>query len=218
VKRGGFTLLEILVSIVILAMALTVAWQTFAAVTGAWKRSKEMLDTVHHGDYVIQQLAGTLRSMVIFDSTPEKYAFQIENNGAGYGEHTISFVTAGKAFIPPGTQFEYGLHRLRIGIGHDEEGNEGFTAEALPHLVKKDEYDPESWFISGHIKGLRCRLYDLEEERWTDTWEYSNSLPGLIEITLIADSPEEYGEPVEFCQLIEIPLGPEITNIVSEAN
>ena len=62
-------------------------------------------------------------------------------------------------------------------------------------------------------------MYDTQEgeEGWKDIWEYSNAIPGLIEITLYAEPAKEFDEPVEFRQLVEIPLGPPVTNDVSTA-
>jgi hypothetical protein len=66
---------------------------------------------------------------------------------------------------------------------------------------------------------LSCKIYDTHdgEDRWRDDWEYSNAIPGLVEITLYADPPEKNADPVEFRQVIEIPLGPPVTNEVSAA-
>ena len=79
--------------------------------------------------------------------------------------------------------------------------------------------EKKSWFVTDNIKGLSCQVFDTDqdEERWRDDWEYSNAIPGLIEITLYAEPIDKYDDPIEFRQLIEIPLGPPVTNDISEA-
>lgn len=217
--RNGFTLLEVLISMVILSIAMTVAWQTFSTSTRAWTGGREMLDKVHHGDFVLGQLASSLRSMAFFESKPEKYAFRMENNRVGYGEHTISWVTGSSAFIPPGEAIAHGLHRIQIGGGEDEDGTEGLVVTVWPYLADEEKVEKQSWFVSENIKGLSCKVYDTKEgeEGWKDKWEYSNAIPGLIEITLYAEPVKKHDRPVEFRQLIEIPLGKPVTNVVSEA-
>jgi type II secretion system protein J len=217
--RNGFTLLEVMISVVILAIAMMVAWQMFAAVTRSWTGARARMDKTHHGDFVLSQLSASLRSMAFFESKPEAYAFRVKNNLSGYGKHSISWVTASGAFIPPGEIYAHGLHRIEIGGGEDDDGNEGLVVTVWPYLAEEDEVEKKSWFISENIKGLRCRVYDTKEgeEGWTEKWEYSNSIPGLIEITLYAEPASEHDDPVEFRQLIEIPLGPPVTNVVSEA-
>ncbi len=215
----AFTLLEVMISMVILSIALVLAWQTFSSATRAWTGSRRLIDKMHHGDFVLTQLSSALRSMAFFESAKEHYGFRMENNSTGDGEHTISWVTASKAFIPRGEIFEHGLHRIEVGGGTDEDGEDGLVVTAWPHLADEDEVEKKSWFITDAIKGLRCRVYDTDqdEERWRDDWEYSNAIPGLIEITLYAEPIDQYDDPIEFRQLIEIPLGPPVTNDVSEA-
>jgi len=219
--RRGFTLLEVMIAVVILAIAMTVAFQTFSAVTHAWTGARSVMDKMHHGDFALGQLSSALRSMAFFkENAPEKYAFRIENNSAGEGEHTISWVTASSAFIPPGEDaYSHGLHRIEVGGGTDEDGVDGLVVTVWPYLADEDKVEKKSWFVSENIKGLSCKVYDANEgeERWKDTWEYSNAIPGLIEITLYAAPEKEYGDPIEFRQIIEIPLGPPVTNVVSEA-
>jgi prepilin-type N-terminal cleavage/methylation domain-containing protein len=214
-KRRGFTLLEIMISIVILVIAMTIAWQTFSSVTLAWTRARKLMDSTHHGDFVLTQLASALRSMAFFDSLPDKYGFRMDDNSSGkYGDHSISWVTASGAFVPRGEFAEHGLHRIEIGAGKDDDGNEGLLVSVWPHLADEDEVEKKSWVISENIKGLTCYVYNLEEEDWDTDWEDTNSIPGLIEITLYADPLEKYGDPIEYHQLIEIPLGPPVTTEV----
>lgn len=218
-RRRGFTLLEVLLAMVILSISMTVAWQTFSTATRAWNSGREVLDKTHHGDFVLGQLASSLRSMVFFPTAPEKYAFRIKNNSAGRGQQTISWVTGSSAFIPPGEAAAHGLHRIEVGAGEDEDGAEGLVVTVWPYLADEEKVEKKSWLVSENIQGLTCKVYDTKsgEEGWKDDWEYSNSIPGLIEISLYAAPAEQGGDPVKFRQLIEIPLGPPVTNEVSEA-
>ena len=219
-SRRGFTLLEVMIAIVILAIAMTIAFQTFSAVTRAWTGARTLMDKMHHGDFVMDQLSSALRSMAFFNTTPEKYAFRMENNSVGEGEQTISWVTGSSAFIPPGEElYAHGLHRIQVGAGTDEDGVEGLVVTVWPYLADEEKVEKKSWLVSENIKGLRCRVYDTkkDEEGWRDDWEYSNAIPGLVEITIYAEPEKEAAEPIEFRQLIEIPLGPAVTNEVSEA-
>lgn len=217
--RRGFTLLEVMIAVVILAIAMTVAGQLFFAVTKAWTRARVVMDQTHHGDFVLGQLTAALRSMAFSENKPEVYGFRMEKNPLGEGEHTISWVTDNAAFMPPGDPASHGRHRIAVGAGEDEDGAEGLLVTVWPYLANEEEVEKKSWLISDQIKGVRCLAYDTKqgEEGWRDDWEYSNAIPGLIEITLYAEPLNEEDDPVEFRQLIEIPLGPAVTNEVSEA-
>lgn len=217
--RNGFTLLEVMIAVVILAIAMTVAGQLFFAVTKAWTRARVVMDRTHHGDFVLGQLTAALRSMAFSDNKPEVYGFRMEKNPLGEGEHTISWVTDSGAFMPPGDPASRSRHRIEVGAGEDEDGAEGLLITVWPYLANEEEVEKKSWLVSEQIKGLKCLAYDTKqgEEGWRDDWEYSNAVPGLIEITLYAYPLNKEDDPVEFRQLIEIPLGPAVTNEVSEA-
>jgi prepilin-type N-terminal cleavage/methylation domain-containing protein len=216
-KRKGFTLLEIMISLVILMVALTVAWQTFSTATRAWTNARKMMDKVHHGDFILTQLSAALRSMSFYENSAEQYGFWIENNSKGEGKHSISWVTPSKAFMPRNSEFEHGAHRIQVGAGRDDDGNEGLLVTVWSHFSDDEDAEKKSWVISENILGLSCQAYDIEEEEWDDEWEDTNSIPGLIEITLYAEPDRKRGDPIEYRQLIEIPLGPPVTNEVDSA-
>jgi prepilin-type N-terminal cleavage/methylation domain-containing protein len=215
-KRRGFTLLEIMISMVILIIALTVAWQTFSSVTRAWTSARKLMDETHHGDFVMTQLASALRSMYFpaDSSTPGKYGFRMDDVSGEYGEHSISWVTASSAFIPRGEFAEHGLHRIEVGAGEDDEGNEGLLVSVWSYLADEEDVEKKSWVVSENVKGLTCHVYIIEDEDWDTEWEKTNAIPGLIEITLYADPLEKNDDPIEYHQMIEIPLGPQVTNEV----
>ncbi len=206
-------------SMVILVIAVTIAWQIFATTLRAWTSGREALDKMHYGDFVMDRLASALRSMAFFDTAPEKYGFRMERNSSGLGEHTISWVTGSAAFIPEGEVYGYGLHRIEIGGGRDpDSGADGMLVTVWPYLANEDEVEKQSWFISDTMKGLRCVVYDNtseEDEGWTDNWEKTNAIPSLVEITLYADPPDRYSRPVQYKRMIEIPLGPIVTNKIN---
>lgn len=216
-RSSGFTLLEIMISIVILSIALTLAWQMFSTATSAWTGSRAVLDRLHHGDFVLSRLAASLRSMATFESAPEKYGFRMDSNPSGAGGKTISWVTSSSAFIPRGETFEHGLYRIEVGEGEDDDGNEGLIVSAWPHLADEEEVEKKNWLVSDAVLGLDCAVFDVEEDAWEDRWEKTNEIPGLVTITLYVKPLKPTNDPLEISQLIEIPLGPAVTNEVPEA-
>ena len=72
-EQRGFTLLEVLCAVAILAMAMSVILGTFTVCIRAWERGEEALEDLHHGDYVMEQLVSSLRSAAWFGTSPGKY-------------------------------------------------------------------------------------------------------------------------------------------------
>jgi type II secretion system protein J len=209
--RKGFTLLEVLVAVAIMAISFAIVWSTFSATINGWQRGTKLLDQLHQGDYVMEQFVTALRSAAFFKNTrPDKYGFRLDAHGGGEDSaDVISWVTSGTAFLPPDSYLANGLHRLEVSLDRDEEGRPAIAIRAWPHLADEEEdVEGEPWFVSTEVQGLRCRTYNAEEERWDHEWENTSSIPRLVEITLYLPPVKDYEEPQKLQRLIEIPIAP----------
>ncbi|MBU1694785.1 MAG: type II secretion system GspH family protein [Verrucomicrobia bacterium] len=210
-KGSGFTLLEVLVAVAIMAISFAIVWSTFSATVNGWQRGTKLLDQLHQGDYLMEQFVIALRSAAFFSSTrPDKYGFRLDAHGGGEDSaDVISWVTSGSAFLPPDSYLANGLHRLEVSLDRDNEGRPAVAVRAWPHLADEEEdVEGEPWFVSTEVKGLRCRTYNAEEERWDHEWENTSSVPRLVEITLYLPPLEKYDEPQKLQRLVEIPIAP----------
>ena len=217
-RRGGFTLIEILVAVVILAMAFVVIARTFFATLNGWTKGNAFLEKMHHGDFVIEQLVSSLRSAAFYSTKPEKYGFWLDARGGSSPRDVVSWVTSSSAFMKPGTPFVNGLHRIEVTIEDNDEGDESFTVRAWSHFTDKDEVDPEPWHISSKVKGLECEVYDFESKSWGSTWEDTNAVPSLVRISLYLEPQEKYGEPMKISRLVELPIAPAVSNAVASTD
>ena len=210
-NRNGFTLLELLVAMVILVIAMSIAFQAFSGTIRGWKRGTEVIDGIKHGDFAMTQLVKALRSTIYFYNPKKTYAFKIEKgNSGGLPADTISFVTASGAFMPEYSPFATGPHRLKLFIGNDDSGDSALFASPMPAVTDddeyEDEYDSEPLLVSRAIQGLEILLWDEETEDWTVDWEKENSVPERILLILFVASENEDEEPIEFTRIIEIPV------------
>lgn len=209
-KRAGFTLVELLVALAVAAIAIAIVWQSFAAITRAWRRSIDVTDDVRHGDFVIDQLVSALRSAAYFPIRSDRYGFWLENRG---DRDTISWVTSSTAFIPPDSPLALGLRRIMVNIEPNDDGNDAFTVRAFPHLADElDKNDAVTWPISTRVQGMNVRVWNPEDERWDEEWEDTNRIPGLVEVTLYMKPTDRYEPPMKIARLVQIPLGPLTTS------
>ena len=206
-------MLELLVTLAILVMAMSVIIGAFSITLRGWSRSQELLEGLHHGDFVMEQLVSALRSTAFIHHTPEKYGFWLDDGGGRYPQDTLSWVTSGTAFMLPNSPLANGLHRLELAIENNESGEPSVAVRAYPYLTEREDFDSETWFVSSRVKGLDCRAYDEEGERWEDGWEDTNSVPRLVEVTLFLDPIEEFGQPVKISRVVEIPVASVVSNV-----
>jgi prepilin-type N-terminal cleavage/methylation domain-containing protein len=211
----GFTLIEVLVSVLILTMAMAIVWQTFSMALNAWHKGETFLSQMHHGDFVIDQLTDALRSAAYFDESGGIYGFRLENRNSGeYPNDVLSWVKSGAGLMPQDAALARGLHRVDFTVDKNEDGEMVVMAHVYPHLADDDrdnEFgDGETWEISSVIKGINCRVYNEEDEEWSEEWENTNSIPAILEITLYMDPLEGDSEPVTIKRAVQIPISREL--------
>jgi prepilin-type N-terminal cleavage/methylation domain-containing protein len=213
-RFSGFSLIEVLVAVTILAMTFLVIWRTFLATINGWERGSKFLERLHTGDYVIEQVVSALRSAAFFTSKPGVYGFIMEKHGGEYPSDEFCWVTGSSAFLPPDSPHANGLHRIALMIGDapGSGGENGLLVKAWPHLADLNETEPEEWFISSKVKGIRCEPYNFDEKDWDTEWEDTNTIPRLVKITVYLEPQDRFGEAVKLSRLVEIPMAELATN------
>ncbi len=210
-SRCGFTMLEVIVAVVILVTAMSIAFEVFSATIRGWKRGTEVADGIKHGDFAMNQLAAALNSSIFFDNPRRIYAFQVEKDSIyGMPADIISFVTASGAFMPHDSPFAKGPHRLKLFIDPDDNGDSALFALPMPAIANpedfEDEYAQDPILVSRSISGLEVLFWDAENEDWTEEWEEQNSVPERIHVDLYVTSADKDEEPIIFSRMIEIPV------------
>jgi prepilin-type N-terminal cleavage/methylation domain-containing protein len=213
----GFTLLEILLAVSILAIVSTVTFMTFAAATTAWQRGTALVDSLHHGDFVVQQLVMGLRS-AYYPETGKKseYGFVHEDNGDdASAEDTISWVKLGGALVGRNNPVSQTPHRVEFFLTDDEDGDRVAAVKAWPLQGQDEDFDPDdvpTTFLSKRVVGLNCRMaWQLDadgEIDWLDEWEDTNRIPTVVEISLYLEPAESGEDPVELKRVVGLRLGP----------
>lgn len=208
--RKGFTLLELMVAMVIMVIAMSIAFQAFSGTIRGWKRGMEVMEGIKHGDFAMTQLVSCLNSTIYFSNQRKTYAFTFEKgSNGGLPADSISFVTSSGAFMPHDSPFSSGPHRINLFID-DEDGEPALFASAMPAVAnsedEEDEFNIEPILISREVQGLEIMVWDADAEDWTEEWEPENSVPERIMITAFIASEDPNEEPIQFSRMIEIPV------------
>ena len=211
--RRGFTLLELMLAVSILAAVTTVTYLTFSTVSQAWQRGLALTESIHHGDFVIEQIVLGLRSSYFPETGGDgsEFGFQHEDGGEGWADaDTISWVKIGSALIGKEAPYAGSPHRVKLTLEDDDEGRTAVAVRSWRVKGQPEDFDPEEVepvFLSTRIEGFNCRAaYQIidDEIDWMDEWEHTNKLPTVVEITLYLEPLEEGGEPVEVRRLLGI--------------
>ena len=202
-RRTGFTLLELLMALAVFSMAMALAAGAFWGVAKAWARGGEMLEQLHYGEFVMEQLVTALRGAAWFPSKPSAFGFRLEPGAA-------SWVTSGSAFLPLDSPLRNGLHRVAIGMD-SAAGERGLVVRAWPHLMDDmDQRDATPMLASAQVAAFDCEWYDFEMDTWSRKWEETNSLPKLVRVTLTMKRRAEFKEELDLQRVVELEVAPEL--------
>lgn len=221
IVRSGFTLVELLVAVSLIAIVMAITFTTFYSVSNAWQRGLRMAEKLNHGEYVMDQLVIGLRSA--FFPGPRGsagnafYGFVLDGGGEGaHSRDTFSWVKSGPSLLRVNDPLQQGAHRVQVSIEYDEDGRSGVAVRAWRPYENPDGFDPahlEPFFISTKVTGISCSVSTNRTEdewEWESAWENdaTNRLPLAVKITLYAEPLYENENTVEMKRLIEIPVAP----------
>ncbi len=221
-RKSAFTLVELMITITIMAIVTTVTFMTFSTITTAWKRGIELSEGLHHGDFVLEQVVAGLASSYFPDvkGGNGKYGFTLEDEGSDeYSADIITWTKLGPAMVGEDYAFLEVPHRVRLTIEDNEDGESAIAVRVWRVYGEKKEFDLETdttpIFLSPRIKGFNCQVRDPDpisedenEIEWTDEWEETNRIPTHVSITLYMDSTDDDEDTVELKRIVTIPVAP----------
>jgi prepilin-type N-terminal cleavage/methylation domain-containing protein len=219
-REGGFSLLELLLALSLLAVITVVTWMAFSTVAGAWQRGTDMADKLHHGDFVVEQLVMALRS-AYYPSTGVNgdYGMRAEDNGDGEGAaDELSWVKLGTSLVGRDPAHAGGPHRVWVALGETEDGDTALGVRSWGLLSEVEDFEPEDLepvFLSDKIRGLNVRFQDPEHDpqedgkiEWIDEWEDTNRIPLAVELSVYMEPLGKNEDPIEIKRVVELPCAP----------
>lgn len=211
----GFTLLELLLAVSLMAVAATVTFMVFFTATRAWKRGVALADSLHHGDFVVDQLSLALRSAYYPDTgaAGDEYGFWMEDASGDSPRDEMSWVKLGGALVGRDWPAVGSPHRVIVSVEPDKDGRDSVCVRAWRMQGQPEEFDPvedvEPVFLSRRVHGLNCRpAYKTDDGtiEWLDEWEDTNRIPIAVEVTLYVDPVDDGEPPVEVKRVVSIPV------------
>lgn len=227
-KRGGFTLVEVMLATVLLAIMSFVCFFTFSTVVRAWTVSTETADKMQRADYALNQVVSALRSAWCPTSgnvNDNTYGFMLIDDGdADDSCDMIQWTKLGSAIIGTRSILRETPHTVRVWAQPAEGDNPGglwVKAGQLDLIAEEDREDYdfddddvfEPYVLVTGVQGFNCRVLDKATPynddgtpNWQDEWITSNAIPRAVELTFTMEPTEPRGDPVRIRRVVEIPL------------
>ncbi len=221
-SRRGFTLVEIVMAITILAVMMLISFFSFDAIVSSWRAGQEMSNTLGQADYVIDQMVSGLRSSYYpaIGRQDYKYGFQLIDNGEdASARDSISWVKMGSALVGEECGFSESPHRVSLSVfegDRDGKTEKGLALRAWRIDLQLEDFKPEEsvkeFILAPRVIGFNCRVLDKTQPKkndlpnWQDEWKFSNSIPKAVELTLYMEPIKRDDDPLEIKRIVEIPM------------
>ena len=226
--RRGFTMVEMLLSIMILAIMTIVSTLVFHTIVRNWTLATEMADSMQRVDYVTMQVTYALRSAYFPTSgeTTKADGFMLldhnERNEPDASD-VISWTKLGPTIVGRNSRFAHSPHKVTLFVRSEKDADEEHPAGLVAKVIGEDKFRPDDfeeddetnwdWFLLGsQVQGFNCRVLDKDEPfrsgmaNWQDTWDTSNSIPRRVQLTFWMKPVDEEKEPYPVVRVLEIPL------------
>ena len=208
--KNGFTLIELITSIVILTIALGISYNAYYSVMRSWKYSSNLSESMHQGDFFINKISSNIRSIIFFKKEDKIYEFIHNNNELnGIPADLVSFVST-KQYLINNQKFKPNQAcRLTLFIDSENNRNESLFGSLIPATINKDKfienYNLENHLISESIQGLDILFWDEDNEEWNEEWNEENSIPKRIKLSIFIGI-EQNKPPKIYSRIINIPV------------
>jgi type II secretion system protein J len=200
----GFTLIELIFAITILASVLTVMYSSFYSLLRTVKALDEKREAQVRASTVLGRIVRELQLAHDDDQSPllpprsrigqpegKVVFFRGEQGTTPQGKRgdTLTFVARGAAQYLPGRP-DTGAVQVSYRVEPDPErpGGAYLVREEVPLITPPEKAYEEALIfpVTKHLVSLEARYYDQDSERWSSQWDESapNRIPMLIHLTL----------------------------------
>ena len=189
-RQGGFTLIEVVLALSIVAAMLAIVFGALRVGIRAWQRGDERTETLQHARSLNALLAQTMGGMTPYMG-PAAAGSQPEVIFQGDPDR-IGFVTVSPPFPLPAP---IAFTAVSLGVDEGERPGLAIREKAMPN---DDPFDQSAApvLVDPSLTAVRFRYMRDAEGSWEERWDGSQerALPKGIEVTL---TTLVGGEPVE---------------------
>lgn len=189
-RRGGFTLIEILMAMAIFGLVMAAIYSTWIMIVRGSRVGLEAAAQVQRERVAIHTIEQALSSIRSFQGDVQHYGFLAENGS----EAMLSFVARlPKAFPRSGRFGDFDVRRVEFKIESGSDSESKLVLRQTPILMDFDEDETKHPLVlARNVKEMLLEFWDAQANDWTDQWTQTNQLPKMVKVLLRMAPPNRH--------------------------
>jgi len=191
--RGGFTLVEVLVAVVVASLLLLSVYGVFSSVSGTRQRIEADSTTFHQARVIFDRIGRELRGAYW---TPRNERTRFAGGRDGEGRPYLELSTT--AATPQGGLGGIVVVRYELRPAPEDPQRLELVRQERP-LLREEFRAGDALRLASGLAGLQLRFF--AGGSWREEWATADGLPQLVELTL--SEPSRLG-PVTFVSAFDL--------------
>ena len=233
-SRAGFTLLEVLVSMAIMAMIMIMIWSTQSQSLNSKDRIEKRDMAYQYGRVALNKVANDL-TMAFLAKKPGTAAAAAAETGTAPAAATIEISTQARPvtfFIGEdngerdSVRFTSFSHmrlysgakesdqckvKYEVAPSADEQGKLNLVRSELPWLDGETDVKSTPLVLAENIRNFELEYYDDRKDEWGKEWnteivDFAGRLPKAVKIKLALIDPDDEEKNIELETMVMVPM------------
>jgi len=208
-RRLGFTLIEMMMAITIFSIIMAAIYSTFTLIVHAKQVGERAAAESQRARIAIHTIEDSLISVQSFQASMKYYSFVAQSGDTPI----LSYAAKVPLDFPRNSRFN-GLNLRRLTFTLEGGGDAGrkLVLRQNPILMDMDgDENTHPLVLAYNVEKFNVECWDKQQSEWVDEWDNTNSIPGLVRLTLRLGGKTDTGTPVPVMDCIRLISIPSIT-------
>src|SRR5581483_10885317 len=204
--RAGFTLIEIMVALTILALIVSAIYAAWFSILKGSTAAASAAATAQRTRLTMRLIEDAFLGAVMFNQNSRYYSFEVDAQG---DYSSVSFVSRLPESFLRSRKFDGAdIRRVSFVVEDGPGGEKQLVLRQNPLLLEPDKDEQENpLVVAHHVKLFLVEFIDPKTKDWTSDWPYTNQIPSEIRIQLALGGQDKFSDkPTETLVGVVAPL------------
>jgi type II secretion system protein J len=182
-RRAAFTLVEIMVSMVILALVVSAIYASWYAIIKGSRAAQGAAADVQRLRIAMQTLEQSFIGARLFAGNLDLYSFEVDSSG---DYSAISFASKLPRSFPRSGRFgDFDVRRVTFTVESGNGRDNELVLRQSPLLMVPDADEEQNPLVlARHVNLFTVEFWDTNKFEWQDKWTLTNQLPKMVRVHL----------------------------------